>query len=56
MTIDMKKNYTAPQLDVVTLDTRDIIATSTLGIGTGPGTGSVGARKGDFLEWDGDEW
>ena len=48
----MKKKYTAPQLDVVTLDTRDIIATSNLGIGTGPGSGIVGAREG---WWDEEE-
>lgn len=49
----MKKKYTAPQLDVVTLDTRDIIATSnSLGKGTGPGSGIVGAREG---WWDDEE-
>ena len=49
----MKKKYTAPQLDVVTLDTRDIIATSTLGMGKGGGSGSVGARE-DW--WDDEDW
>ncbi len=52
----MKKQYSAPQLDVVTLDTRDLIATSTrsLGFGSGGGTGSVGAPDRD--DWSLEDW
>ena len=39
----MKKKFIAPHIEVVKLDTRDIIATSKLDFGEGGGTGIVGA-------------
>ena len=48
----MKKKYTIPALEIVHIDASDIIATSNLGIGTGPGSGIVGAREG---WWDDEE-
>lgn len=52
----MKKKYIMPEFNLVNLDTRDIIATSTLGIGTGGGSGSAGARGTDFMDWDDEDW
>ena len=52
----MKKQYTAPYIQVVELDSHDLIATSNLRYGEGPGSGSVGAPLRDDDDWSLEDW
>lgn len=45
----MKKTFKTPAIEVVKINTSDIIATSDIGVG---GTGTLDARRGDFWEED----
>lgn len=48
----MKKNYIVPQIEMVKLNTTDIIATSELSVKPGVGPGEGDARE----NWEWDEW